>query len=78
MCEMSCVRSTVSAADDGGRRTPAGGMQARKQKPHSDVGKKLCRFWAPKYFVAGFAHFFAGFAFCGRCALVCLLVGIGI
>ena len=41
MCEMSCVRSTVSAAEDGGRRTPAGGMQARKQKPHSDVGKKM-------------------------------------
>ena len=47
LCEINgnCVRSTVSAADDGGRRrTTAGGMQARKQKPHSDVGNKCyCR-----------------------------------
>ena len=34
------MRSTGGAADDR-RRTAEGGMQPRKQEPHSDVGKKI-------------------------------------
>ena len=45
------MRSARRTTADDGRRKAEGGMQARKQKPHSDVGNKNFRASTDELFV---------------------------